>query len=90
MDGTLKLWDLRSFKKPLGAWDNLPANYPTTNVVFSPDERLLLTGTAAGENGKGTCFDQAEAGTGCHNNLPAVSFITVLQLRVNEQDTAGQ
>eukprot|EP00879_Flechtneria_rotunda_P007172 GHRR01007527.1.p1 GENE.GHRR01007527.1~~GHRR01007527.1.p1 ORF type:complete len:743 (+),score=231.29 GHRR01007527.1:361-2589(+) len=48
MDGTLKLWDLRAFKSPLAIWDNLPTNYPTTDVIFSPDERLLLTGTAAG------------------------------------------
>jgi WD40 repeat protein len=44
MDGTLKLWDLRKFKQPLAAWDDLPTNYPTTNTIFSPDECLLLTG----------------------------------------------
>lgn len=46
-DGSLKVWDLRAFKKPLAAFHNLPTNYSTTNVVFSPDERLLLTGTGA-------------------------------------------
>jgi len=47
MDGTLRLWDLRSFKAPLKTFSDLPANYSTTNVCFSPDERLVLTGTAA-------------------------------------------
>jgi WD40 repeat protein len=46
-DGSLKLWDLRAFKSPLATWDDLPTNYATTNVTFSPDERLLLTGTGA-------------------------------------------
>jgi WD40 repeat protein len=43
-DGTLKLWDLRAFKKPLAAWDGLDTNYANTSCCFSPDERLLLTG----------------------------------------------
>lgn len=46
-DGSLKLWDLRAFKSPLAAWHDLPTNYATTNITFSPDERLLLTGTGA-------------------------------------------
>lgn len=43
-DGTLKLWDLRAFKKPLAVWEGLDTNYANTNCCFSPDERLLLTG----------------------------------------------
>lgn len=43
-DGTMKLWDLRAFKKPLAAWDGLDTNYANTSCCFSPDERLLLTG----------------------------------------------
>jgi hypothetical protein len=46
-DCTLRLWDLRRFNSPLKTFDGLPANYSTTNVAFSPDERLVLTGTAA-------------------------------------------
>lgn len=43
-DGTLKLWDLRAFKKPLAVWDGLDTNYANTTCCFSPDERLLCTG----------------------------------------------
>lgn len=43
-DGTMKLWDLRNFKRPLAAWDGLDTNYANTSCCFSPDERLLLTG----------------------------------------------
>jgi WD40 repeat protein len=49
MDGTLRLWDLRNFKSPLKTFAGLPANYSTTNVCFSPDERMVLTGTAAAD-----------------------------------------
>lgn len=48
-DGTLKLWDLRNFRNPLKVFAGLPANYSNTNVALSPDERLVLTGTAADE-----------------------------------------
>lgn len=46
-DGTLKLWDLRAFKKPLAVWDGLDTNYANTTCCFSPDERLLCTGRCA-------------------------------------------
>lgn len=66
----MKLWDLRKFKKPLGLWDNLPANYTTTSVVFSPDERLLLTGTAAGRPSLHVGLDMASAGVHCGEHVP--------------------
>jgi WD40 repeat protein len=57
MDATLKVWDLRLLKQPLAALGNLPTNYATTACKFSPDARLLITGTAAeaggGEGGGG-------------------------------------
>ncbi|KAI3526545.1 hypothetical protein L1887_05802 [Cichorium endivia] len=45
-DGTLKVWDLRQMKTALKSFDDLPNQYPQTNVTFSPDEQLLLTGTS--------------------------------------------
>ncbi|KAK6164377.1 hypothetical protein DH2020_001241 [Rehmannia glutinosa] len=45
-DGTLKVWDLRKMKDALHAFDDLPNNYAQTNVAFSPDEQLFLTGTS--------------------------------------------
>jgi WD40 repeat protein len=49
MDGTMKVWDLRQLKQPLAVVPQLPTNYTTTRCCFSPDERLLLTGTAAAQ-----------------------------------------
>lgn len=46
-DGTVKLWDVRAFKKPLAVRTGLPNSYAQTNVVFSPDETAVLTGTSA-------------------------------------------
>jgi WD40 repeat protein len=59
-DGSMKLWDLRAFRSPLAAFGGLPSSYSTTSMCFSPDERLLLTGTgrpggnAGAEDGGGS------------------------------------
>ncbi|XWS31354.1 hypothetical protein CRYUN_Cryun23aG0069300 [Craigia yunnanensis] len=45
-DGSLKVWDLRQIKAPLKEFDDLPNNYAQTNIAFSPDEQLFLTGTS--------------------------------------------
>ncbi|KAH6917622.1 hypothetical protein BKA70DRAFT_1215831 [Coprinopsis sp. MPI-PUGE-AT-0042] len=50
-DETVKLWDLRSFRKPLAVQEGLPALYPRTNAVFSPDDKYILTGS--GSRGQG-------------------------------------
>lgn len=43
-DETMKLWDLRNFKKPMHTWSNLYSRYDTTDCCFSPDDRMLVTG----------------------------------------------
>ncbi|KAK6286524.1 hypothetical protein POUND7_012703 [Theobroma cacao] len=45
-DGSLKVWDLRQIKVPLKVFDDLPNHYAQTNIAFSPDEQLFLTGTS--------------------------------------------
>lgn len=45
-DGSLKAWDLRKTKEPLRVFEDLPNNYAQTNIAFSPDEQLFLTGTS--------------------------------------------
>ncbi|GAB2234475.1 hypothetical protein Droror1_Dr00003729 [Drosera rotundifolia] len=45
-DSTLKVWDLRQMKQSLKVFDELPNNYAQTNVSFSPDEQVILTGTS--------------------------------------------
>lgn len=43
-DDTLKLWDLRVFKKPLHVFEGLFSRYATTDCTFSPDDAMILTG----------------------------------------------
>lgn len=46
MDDTLKLWDVRKFKSPIAAVPGLINFFEETNVVFSPNDRYILTGTS--------------------------------------------
>ncbi|KAK6164345.1 hypothetical protein DH2020_001209 [Rehmannia glutinosa] len=66
-DGTLKVWDLRKMKDALHAFDDLPNNYAQTNVAFSPDEQLFLTGTSVERDSTTGIFatvgDRHEGGT---------------------------
>ncbi|KAF5377544.1 hypothetical protein D9615_005192 [Tricholomella constricta] len=53
-DDTVKLWDLRAFKKPLVTRSNLTTLYPNTNAMFSPDDKYIITGSGAtSKGGKG-------------------------------------
>ncbi|KAL5863755.1 hypothetical protein ACOSQ3_001269 [Xanthoceras sorbifolium] len=45
-DESLKVWDLRLMKEPLKVFEDLPNHYAQTNIAFSPDEQLFLTGTS--------------------------------------------
>uniref|UniRef100_A0A1J3DYW0 WD repeat-containing protein 70 n=1 Tax=Noccaea caerulescens TaxID=107243 RepID=A0A1J3DYW0_NOCCA len=45
-DASLKVWDLRQMKEALKTFDGLPNSYAQTNVAFSPDEQIILTGTS--------------------------------------------
>ncbi|XP_064163603.1 WD repeat-containing protein 70 [Anguilla rostrata] len=61
-DDTLKTWDIRNFSKPLNVASGLTTIFPMTDCCFSPDDRLLVTGTSVkkGEgNGKLAFFDRA-------------------------------
>ncbi|KAI3622664.1 transcription factor [Moniliophthora roreri] len=51
-DDTVKLWDIRSFKKPVAVRDDLATLYPNTNAVFSPDEKYIITGAGATQKGR--------------------------------------
>lgn len=45
-DDTVKLWDARSFKRPIAERSGLHNAYAQTSLIFSLDERYLLTGTS--------------------------------------------
>ncbi|KRX04929.1 WD40-repeat-containing domain [Pseudocohnilembus persalinus] len=52
LDGTMKIWDLRKFNKPISAFYNLQSNYPGSGVAISPDQQIVLTGSCEGPNEK--------------------------------------
>ncbi|XP_048450292.1 WD repeat-containing protein 70 [Rhincodon typus] len=54
-DDTIKTWDMRNFRNPLNVASGLPNIFPMTDCCFSPDDKLLVTGTSVKrgqENGK--------------------------------------
>ncbi|XP_061119183.1 WD repeat-containing protein 70-like [Conger conger] len=60
-DDTLKTWDIRNFSKSLSVASGLTTFFPMTDCCFSPDDRLLVTGTSVkrGEgNGKLVFFER--------------------------------
>ncbi|XP_024370423.1 uncharacterized protein [Physcomitrium patens] len=50
-DSTVKVWDVRKPKAPLKTFGDLPNSYAQTTVSFSPDERLIMTGTSTEKEG---------------------------------------
>ena len=75
MDGSMKLWDIRKFSQTLHAFDNLPNYYAMTGIIFSPDDKIVATGTSVkNEHGKGkisffskSTFESVEE-VSCGNN----------------------
>ncbi|KAG0319754.1 hypothetical protein BGZ99_004946 [Dissophora globulifera] len=49
-DDTVKLWDVRNLKHPLAIAEDVATMTSDVNVIFSPDERLILTGTGVKKN----------------------------------------
>ncbi|CAK6959485.1 WD repeat-containing protein 70 isoform X1 [Scomber scombrus] len=60
-DDTLKLWDIRNFRKPVNVATGLTNYFSMTDCCFSPDDKLLVTGTSVKRNegnGKLVFFDR--------------------------------
>ncbi|KAG6400944.1 hypothetical protein SASPL_137789 [Salvia splendens] len=53
--GRIPVWDLRQMKKALHVFDDLPNSYAQTNVAFSPNKELFLTGTSVEKNNTTGC-----------------------------------
>ncbi|KAN0135571.1 WD40-repeat-containing domain protein [Lactarius tabidus] len=51
-DHTVKLWDIRSIKRAVATRSEVPALYPSTNAIFSPDNKYVVTGAGGTEKGK--------------------------------------
>ncbi|XP_010737285.2 WD repeat-containing protein 70 isoform X1 [Larimichthys crocea] len=61
-DDTVKMWDIRNFRKPLNVATGLTNYFAMTDCCFSPDDKLLVTGTSVKKeegNGKLVFFDRA-------------------------------
>ncbi|KAI9512648.1 WD40-repeat-containing domain protein [Russula earlei] len=50
-DHTVKLWDIRSFKRPVATRSGVTTLYPSTNAIFSPDNKYVVTGAGGSETG---------------------------------------
>lgn len=45
------VWDIRSFKRPVAVRPGVPTLYPSTNAIFSPDNKHIVTGSGGSEKG---------------------------------------
>lgn len=45
------VWDIRSIKRPVAERSGVPALYPSTNAIFSPDNKHIVTGAGGSEKG---------------------------------------
>ena len=45
-DETLKLWDIRAFKKPINVAEGLYSRFDFTDCCFSPDDKMVVTATS--------------------------------------------
>ncbi|TNM91967.1 hypothetical protein fugu_018979 [Takifugu bimaculatus] len=60
-DDTLKVWDIRNFRRPVNVATGLTNYFAMTDCCFSPDDRLVITGTSVKKdegNGKLAFFDR--------------------------------
>lgn len=46
------VWDIRSIKRAVATRSEVPALYPSTNAIFSPDNKYVVTGAGGTEKGK--------------------------------------
>jgi len=76
-DDTLKVWDLRNFKSPVAEAKDLYNRYYGTDCAFSPDNRLILTGTHIKKEGEGKLkfFDTNSLETVTEVSYPGVSVL---------------
>lgn len=80
-DHTLKVWDVRSFKKPVKEFDNLPNKFRETSCLFDPNDRLIVTGTSRIEDndvGQLVFIDKYELEVVKKLDITAESVVSVL------------
>jgi len=50
---TSLVWDIRSFKRPVAVRSDVLTMYPSTNAIFSPDNKHVVTGAGSEMGGHG-------------------------------------
>ncbi|TPX60548.1 hypothetical protein PhCBS80983_g01703 [Powellomyces hirtus] len=88
MDDTLKLWDMRKLVKPISIVPDLVNFFEETDVVFSPNDRYILTGTSVKKDqgsGKLCIFDRDNLAPVTQIEVARSSVVRVLwHVRINQ------
>ncbi|KAJ4926401.1 hypothetical protein JOQ06_008575 [Pogonophryne albipinna] len=80
-DDTLKVWDIRNFKKPVNVAMGLTNYFSMTDCCFSPDDKLLVTGTSVKKdegNGKLVFYERASFQKVYEIEVPKTSVVRCL------------
>ncbi|KAK5878996.1 hypothetical protein CesoFtcFv8_024348 [Champsocephalus esox] len=80
-DDTLKVWDIRNFKKPVNVATGLTNYFSMTDCCFSPDDKLLVTGTSVKKdegNGKLVFYERASFQKVYEIEVPKTSVVRCL------------
>ena len=81
-------WDTRKFKKPVASIGGLPNLNAESNIIFSPDDRFVITGTAASKAaiipGRPDLDERGPAGKGRIVVLERDTLRTVRSIAVSE------
>lgn len=92
-DDTLKVWDIRKFKKPIKVWSDVENGYAQTNVIFSPENQdLIATGVgnkSKSAKGRISFYDLKKLKHVQNINISNSSVVRVLWHREINQIFAG-
>ncbi|XP_063900678.1 WD repeat-containing protein 70-like [Zophobas morio] len=80
-DDTMKLWDVRSFQKPLHVFNDLENAFTNTDCLFSPDDKVVVTGTSVRKgkgNGRIVFYDKLTFENICELKVKETSAVSIL------------
>eukprot|EP00730_Choanoeca_flexa_P018636 TRINITY_DN9073_c0_g1_i1.p1 TRINITY_DN9073_c0_g1~~TRINITY_DN9073_c0_g1_i1.p1 ORF type:complete len:636 (+),score=134.05 TRINITY_DN9073_c0_g1_i1:136-1908(+) len=87
-DGTVKMWTASKLKSPTLVAKDLPCFYNCTDVVWSPDEKFILTGTSGSDDFQGALVilraknlqPAYRVGVGCRGVLRVLWHLKINQI----------
>lgn len=80
-DESCKLWDLRQLKRALATRTGLTTLYSTTDCCFSPDDRVVVTGTSGTEQQGGEVLFMDSSNLASRRSLGIGAGASVLRVR---------